>query len=79
VPAFGAVGGDLEKVEAISLLSDFSALPSHPRDPELALVEAALFVEQTFGIALSEADFTEENFGSPAAIERFVLARLGGL
>ena len=72
------LGGDLEDTEVALLLSDFAALASHPRDPELALAEAALFVEQTFGIALSEADISAENLESAAAMERFVLARIGG-
>ncbi len=72
-----ASGIPMRKEEQMLMLKDFSSSPSRAADPELALVGAALFVEQTFGIELSDADICAGNLGSAAVLERFVLARTG--
>jgi hypothetical protein len=66
----------MNKQEQQILLDDHSWLPSRPADPSLAAVEAALFIERTFGIALSDDEICPETLGSPEAIESFVLGRL---
>jgi len=43
-------------------------------DP-LALLEAALFVEEATGIVLREDEIAPENLGSGPAMKRFVAAR----
>ena len=41
-----------------------------------ALAEAALFIEEVFGIALSDEDITEQKLGTHRYIERFLHERL---
>jgi len=54
------------------ILNEFFSLPSRQRDTELGLIETALFVEQTFGIQLSDTDISNESLGSDNAIRRMV-------
>lgn len=54
--------------EAGTLVADFFRRPSPPGDPELAVIEAALFVEQTFGLGLSDDDISAVSLGSPEAV-----------
>ena len=54
--------------EAETLVADFFNRPTPPGDPELAVVEAALFVEQTFGLGLSDGEISAESLGSPEAV-----------
>lgn len=44
-------------------------------DEALALLELAIFVEESFGIALSDEDIAPEALGSAEAIRRLVLER----
>lgn len=59
------------------LLSDFLSLPTHPADPELAAVEAALFAEECCGLSLTDADMVPEKLGSEEALRRFLAERMG--
>jgi hypothetical protein len=68
----------MEKRELEILLTDYSALATRSDDPELVAIGAALFIEQTFGIALSDSDISAENLGAPESVRRFVLERRGG-
>jgi hypothetical protein len=66
----------MNREEQLALLDDYGRLPSRPGDPLLAVVEAALFIESTFGLSLSDDQICPEILGSPEAIRRFVLERL---
>ena len=44
-------------------------------DRDLALIELAMFVEETFGLALADEDIAPETLGSAEAIRRLVLDR----
>lgn len=59
-------------------IEDFALARRPGTDAELSLVEAAMFVEEAFGLRLSDGDISRENLGSPAAMRRFVLERAGG-
>jgi hypothetical protein len=49
--------------------------PAPAADP-VALVEAALFVEDVFGLRLTDDDMTAERLGSFETMEQLVLERL---
>lgn len=68
----------MERCELEVLLADFRDRPSRAEDPELAAAEAALFVELTFGLRLTDADITAERLGSTEALRRLLLDRMGG-
>lgn len=63
----------MKENETRILLADFLSRPTRTDDTDLSLIEAALFVEQTFGIPLSDRDITSETLGSREALERLVL------
>ena len=42
-----------------------------------ALAETALFVEEVFAVVLTDQEICPENLGSIAAMEQFVLNKLG--
>jgi hypothetical protein len=58
------------------ILQDYSTI-SHKDDPELSLLEAALFIEECLDVTLCDAEITKSNFGNLEAIRRFVAARTG--
>jgi hypothetical protein len=66
----------MNRREELILLDDYGSLPSRPEDPFLSVVEAALFIESSFGLSLSDEEICPEVLGSPEAIRRFVLDRL---
>ena len=66
----------MKKGELEVLLADYFSLPARSADPELAIIEAALFVEQTFGIDLVDDDITMDTLGTPDAIRQLVAARM---
>lgn len=63
----------MKENETRILLADFLSRPTRTDDTDLSLIEAALFVEQTFGIQLSDGDISSEALGSREALERLVL------
>jgi hypothetical protein len=58
-----------------SRLSEYSWLRADAGGNELALLEAALFVEEATGILIRDDEIIPENLGSIQAIRRFVAAR----
>jgi len=60
-----------------AIVGDFAAIPGHEEDEELRLLEAAIFVEESFGLVLSDDDIAPRNLGSSDAIRRFVASRAG--
>ncbi len=67
----------MEKSEMEALLDDYFSLPPRSGDPELAAVDAALFLEQTFGIRVPEEAISPERLGSPEAVRKAVLEGAG--
>ena len=53
-------------------LAEFSGIRQNAENDETALLEVALFIEDTFGLVLSDEEICEENLGTHEAIERFV-------
>jgi hypothetical protein len=66
----------MKKKELELLLADYFSLPARSADPELAVIEAALFIEQTFGINLGDDEITMDTLGTPDAIRRLVAAKM---
>jgi hypothetical protein len=62
---------------ALSLLHDFFNSRSETGDPELTAVEAALFVEDYFGVRLTDDNISMENFYRPEAVLRLVEEKRG--
>jgi hypothetical protein len=58
-------------------LLEFSRAMPNAGEDEAALLEVALFVEDVFGIILSDEEICEENLGALEATEKFVLKKLG--
>jgi hypothetical protein len=66
----------MKKGELEALLADYFSLPARSVDPDLAVIEAALFVEQTFGIELGDDDISAGTLGTPEAIRRLIADRM---
>jgi len=47
-------------------------------DSELAQVEAAMYLEECFGVRITDAEIAPETLGNPEAIRRFLRAKVGG-
>lgn len=63
----------MDRREQEVLLSDYGRRAARSQDPFLLIVEAALFVEQTFGLSLSDEDISIAKLGSPEALRSLVL------
>ena len=57
-------------------LAEFSGIRQNAGKDETALLEVALFIEDTFGFVLSDEEICEENLGTHDATERFVYEKL---
>ncbi len=63
--------------EAIhSRIKEFRNIRENAGNDNAALLEVALFVEDVFGIVLSDEDICEENLGTHQDTETFVLKKL---
>jgi hypothetical protein len=67
----------MEKIDIDGFVAEYSLCATSSEDTGLRIVEAALFVEECFGLRLDDRDFSPENLGSPAAITRFLRDRIG--
>lgn len=65
---------DSEEVRA--RIREFSNMRKDAGGDEAALLEVALFVEDVFGIVLTDEEICEENLGTHGATEGFVLKKL---
>ena len=68
----------LHRDEIRERLAEYARLGREPGRDELALIEAALFLEEAFPISIGDAEISEENLGTLALMERLVVAKLGG-
>ncbi len=57
-------------------IAEFARTYQAAKNDETKLLLVALFVEDTFGIVLSDDDICGKNFGTHNAIENFVLEKL---
>jgi acyl carrier protein len=69
----------LYKPDIAERLGEYAALGRDFGRDELAILETALFLEEVFGIRLSDAEITSGTLGTFEQIERFVAAKLGGV
>lgn len=67
----------MEHQAAPSLLADFFDSRTDSGDAELTAVEAALFVEECYGVRLTDDDISMENFYKPEAVLRLVGEKRG--
>lgn len=58
-------------------IAEYAGTRPAPSDDALDQVEAALFIEEVFGIILSDHDMTSERLGTFEAMEQLVIDRLG--
>ena len=58
-------------------IEEFSRIQTDADSDGPSLAEAALFVEEVFGLILTDGDISPDNLGSIAAIEQLVLKKLG--
>ena len=58
-------------------IAEFASIRANPGDDLVARLEAGLFVEEVFGLELTDDDMTSEALGSHRAIERLIIRRLG--
>jgi hypothetical protein len=66
----------MNKKKVKECLSEFAGVCQDAENDEKALLEAALFVEDIFGIVLSDNEICEKNLGTHHAIEKFVFEKL---
>ncbi len=59
-----------------SRIKEFSNIRENAGNDNAALLEVALFVEDVFGIILSDKEICEENLGTHQDTETFVLKKL---
>ena len=68
----------MNKPETASLVDGFYGKPRLSQDPDALAVEAALFLEQALGIAMTDDDMTPELAISREALAAFIAGRTAG-
>lgn len=66
----------MNKIKVKERLSEFAGVCQNAKNDEKALLEVALFVEDVFGIVISDNEICEKNLGAHHAIEKFVFEKL---
>jgi acyl carrier protein len=66
----------MNKKQVKERIAELASVIQDAGNDATSLLEIALFVEEVFGISLSDDDICEENFGTRHAIEKFVLEKL---
>ncbi len=66
----------MDKKKVKKRISEFAGIYELSKNDPAALLEAAFFVEDVFGIALSDEEICEENLGTCPLIELFVIHKL---
>jgi hypothetical protein len=69
------VRGDAELIEAV--LDEYLAYHPFPAQDDLIRVETALFIEEAFGITLTDAEMGPETLGSRDTLRALLLSRTG--
>lgn len=65
----------MDKKQIKARISEFAGTYQNAGNDEIALLEAALFVEDVFGLVLSDNEICENNLGTHSAIENFVMEK----
>jgi hypothetical protein len=66
----------MNRQEVEDRIGEYRSIRSNPASDESALAEAALFVEEVFGLTLTDEEINPDILGSTAAIEQYVLSKL---
>lgn len=66
----------MNRVDIDSILEDYMVSHDRSGDPELDAVAAALFLEETFGITLSDADIDPSVLGTQVSMRSLVARSL---
>ena len=66
----------MDKQQIKERVSEFAGTRQNAGNDEIALLEAALFVEDVFGLVLSDDEICEKNLGAHRAMQKFVLEKL---
>ncbi len=67
----------MDSKEVHARIREFRNIRENAGKDEAALLEVALFVEDVFGISLSDEEICESNLGTHQVSEYFVLNKLG--
>ncbi|MFW6139183.1 MAG: hypothetical protein ACOC7U_08420 [Spirochaetota bacterium] len=59
-------------------VDDFHSLRPVIENTDSAIAEVALFVEETFGITLTDAEICRQNLGTHESLKNFLLNKLKG-
>ncbi|OPX33933.1 MAG: hypothetical protein B1H11_11745 [Desulfobacteraceae bacterium 4484_190.1] len=66
----------MDSQEIHECIAEFGKIRQDAGRDEAALMEVALFVEDLFGIVLSDDEICEENLGAHNLTEKFVMKKL---
>ena len=66
----------MDSQEIHERITEFGKIRQNAGRDEAALMEVALFVENLFGIVLSDDEICEENLGTHNSTENFVMKKL---
>jgi acyl carrier protein len=66
----------MNKKQVKDRLAEFARTYQTAGDDETKLLLVVLFVEDEFGIVLSDDDICKENFGTHHAMEKYVIEKL---
>ena len=66
----------MNKKQVNKRISELASVIQDAGSDETSLLEIALFVEEVFGIFLSDNEICEKNFGNYHTTEKFVLEKL---
>ena len=69
----------MKKQDIHERIKEFNNIRPDAAADDVALLEAALFVEQVFGLCLTDDDICMKNLGTRQATEQFVLRKLGAI
>ena len=67
----------MNRQEVKGRIEEYSHIGTNPDSDGPSLAEAALFVEEVFGLTLTDGEISPDNLGSIVAIEQLVLKKLG--
>jgi hypothetical protein len=66
-----------DRHEIAERLQEYAQIGREPGRDELSLLEAAMFLEESFHIRLTDAEIGPDTLGTFALMERLVAAKLG--
>jgi len=66
----------MNKRQVKDRIAQFAGIYQNAENDEKSLLEVALFVEDVFGIVLSDNEICEKNLGAHHAIEKFIFKKL---